>query len=144
MGSTRSAATCLALWVTLFATPAVAGETTPPDPAPDAGLGELIEARAAAGYRWPRARAELQEILADRLHLLAAMRDTVSALRYQHRLDLIAATSREDSLRSVIRWQGWDLEAARDRRQRWYQSPAVVVPLTVLATVFAVDVVVRR
>jgi hypothetical protein len=118
----------------------------PPDPCPPAGAGlaELIEARDAGSYRWPRARAELQEILADRLRLRAALADTVSALRYHHRLDQIAAASREDSLRSVIRWQGWDLEAAHARRQRWYQSPSVVVPLTVLATIWAVDVVVGR
>jgi len=143
MDSAKWSLICLALSAMLWTSPAAGA---PPDPCPPAGAGlaELLDARDADGIRWPRARGELQEILADRLRLRAAVRDTVSALTYHHSLAEIAAAAREDSLRAVIRWQAWDFEAAHARRQRWYQSPAIVVPVTVLATIWAVDVVVGR
>lgn len=146
MACRRSRTISLALLLTLCGTLASAGETTPPDglPPAEAGLADLVEARAGAGHRWPQARLQLQQILADRLRLQAALRDTVSVLTYRHRFELAAAAAEGDSLRAATRWLTWDLEAAHDRRQRWWQSPTVVVPVTVLATLYAVDVVVRR
>jgi hypothetical protein len=52
--------------------------------------------------------------------------------------------ARTDSLQRRLDLAELRLEWERDRRPRWWQSPTVIVPVTVLATIFAVDVVVRR
>ena len=53
-------------------------------------------------------------------------------------------TARADSLQRRLDLAELRLEWERDRRQRWWQSPSLVVPVTVLATVWAIDVVVGR
>lgn len=100
----------------LCAMAAVAMEPAPADtvPGPDAGLRILLETETSAGYRWPRARGELSEILASRLRLKAALRDTVSALSAAHQVQLAAADARADTL-------GRQLEHAQ-LVERWRQE----------------------
>ena len=126
---------CLALWLTLSGTHAAA-ETIPP---PDTGLALLLETRAQDGCLWPVARGELSEILARGVRLRAALADTVSALNAATRDSLATRNAREDQLLHDICWLELDLEHARANRLRWWQRPAVVVPVTVILTVLALD-----
>ena len=49
-----------------------------------------------------------------------------------------------DSLRRRLDLAELRLEWERERRARWWQSPTVVVPVTVLLTIYAVDIMVGR
>ena len=113
-----------------------AGETIPP---PDTGLALLLETGVQDGYLWPQARGELREILAHGARLKAAVVDTVSALNAAYTDSLAVRTSVSDQLRLDLRWANLDLEHAHANRLRWWQRPAVVVPVTVLVTVWALD-----
>jgi hypothetical protein len=90
------------LWLALAAAAAPAPADSAAAPGVGAGLRELLDARDPAGYLWPRARAELSEILADRLRTRAALRDTVSALR-QTITDTVAVVgARADTLMARV------------------------------------------
>lgn len=58
------------------------------------GLRELLDLQFGPARAWPRARGELTEILASRLRIKAALRDTVSALNTAHR-DTVAQVAAE-------------------------------------------------
>ena len=113
-----------------------ASQTIPP---PDTGLALLLETGVQDGYLWPRARGELREILARSVRLKAELVDTVSALTAAYQDSLAVRDNTNEQLKLDIRWVELDLEHARRNRMRWWQRPAVVVPVTVLVTVWAVD-----
>jgi len=46
----------------------------------------------------------------------------------------------EAQLRVDLRWAELDLQHANENRLRWWQRPALVVPVTVLVTVWALQV----
>lgn len=108
-------------------------------PPPDTGLALLLETGVQDGYLWPRARGELSEIVAHGKRLKAALADTVSALNAAYKDSLKVSAAASDQLRLDLRWANLDLEHAHANRLRWWQRPAVVVPVTVLVTVWALD-----
>lgn len=68
----------------------------------------------------------------------------VEDLRADVRRGEAYCSARTDSLQRRLELAELRLEWERERRGRWWQSPAVVVPATVLLTLYAVDVVVSR
>ena len=117
----------------------VAAGTIPPA---DAGLALLLEASGADGYLWPVARNDLRDILAHQARLKAAITDTSSLIIASYQDSLAARSAVEAQLRHDLRWLELDLQHAHENRLRWWQHPAVVVPVSVLVTVWALDVVI--
>lgn len=142
-GWPRSSATLALLLTLLWIAPASAGDgsaATDSIPPADASLREVLDARDGGAWRWPLARAQRAELLADQLLLEAQVADTAGAVRAAFQDSLAVRDDREDALHRALRWARVDIEALKTNQRTWWDRHALEAGLILGALLWALTV----